>query len=89
MALPLASKRPAQYFDSNLSFKFLSTNTSMLFPLALTGNVATFSGGARLPKMTGPRNGGKGHQSPTTEPNRNERRKNVSIWMHCINSGDE
>ena len=74
MALPLASKRPAQYFDSNLSFKFLSTNTSMLFPLALTGNVATFSGGARLPKMTGPRNGGKGHQSPTTEPDKNDSR---------------
>ena len=40
----------------------------MFCPLALTGNVATLSGGARLPRMRGPRIGGKGHQSPTTSP---------------------
>ena len=42
--------------------------TSMFDPLALTGKVATFSGGARFPSTRGPRIGGKGHQSPTTSP---------------------
>ena len=40
----------------------------MFWPFALTGNVATLSGGARLPRIRGPRIGGKGHQSPTTSP---------------------
>ena len=42
----------------------------MFWPLARTGNVATLSGGARLPRMRGPRIGGKGHQSPTTSPSK-------------------
>ena len=62
----------------------------MLEPLALTGNVATFSGGARLPRMTGPRKGGKGHQSPTTAPagqhkktrNMRKRREDVDDQRH-------
>ena len=54
--------------DSNLSFKFLSTNTSTVAPLDLTGNVDNFSGGARLPRTKGPKIGGNGHQSPTTSP---------------------
>lgn len=43
-------------------------NTSILDPLDRTGKVATFSGGAKLPRMSGPRMGGNGHQSPTTSP---------------------
>ena len=42
--------------------------TSMFCPFDLTGKVDTFSGGARFPRMRGPRIGGKGHQSPTTSP---------------------
>ena len=64
----MASRRPVQYFDSNLSFKFLSTNTSTVAPFDLTGKVDNFSGGARLPRTRGPRIGGNGHQSPTTSP---------------------
>ena len=68
MAFPWASRRPDQYLDSKRSFRFLSINTSILDPLDLTGKVETFSGGARLPKIIGPRIGGNGHQSPTTSP---------------------
>ena len=42
--------------------------TSIFCPLDLTGKVETFSGGARLPRIKGPKIGGKGHQSPTTSP---------------------
>ena len=56
----------------------------MLVPFARTGNVATFSGGARLPKMRGPRTGGKGHQSPTTEPDGNNQRKKGKRFLMLI-----
>ena len=64
----MASRRPAQYLDSNRSFKLRSIKTSMFDPFDRTGNVETFSGGARLPRIKGPRIGGNGHQSPTTSP---------------------
>jgi hypothetical protein len=43
-------------------------NTSIVCPFDRTGKVVTFSGGARFPKISGPRIGGNGHQSPTTSP---------------------
>jgi len=42
--------------------------TSIFCPFDRTGNVETFSGGAKLPRIKGPRIGGNGHQSPTTSP---------------------
>ena len=66
--MPFASSKPVQYLDSNLSLRFLSTNTSTVAPFDLTGKVDSFSGGAKLPRIRGPRIGGNGHQSPTTSP---------------------
>ena len=40
----------------------------MFDPFDRTGKVETFSGGARFPRIKGPRMGGNGHQSPTTSP---------------------